>query len=680
MTRWLGIAFTLATASLLACPGDPISTCTRDGGCVVDDRPPSTYVQPAFGLGFDCVAIGCVQARDVTIENHGGGVLSLTTARLTAGTSPDFSVQSATPLPVDLRGGQSTNITVTYRPLDAQKDLGMLQLITVAQPPENAIAGEIKLPLRVRQNGDPVLGLFRDGAAGASVDLASEDHVLSFGYVEGGTIGERDLIVRNQTTGNAILELFEVVPGDRYDPAFEIAPLERAQRYINPAAEVRVALRLSPGTASSDRRLYNAEVLVRSNDPLLPEQKVRLFGTAIDVPILELVPATIDFGHTRLGTAKQASLTVRNQGGADLNVTPQILAGANVGFAVAGAGLALPPIAAFGQTTIAVSTTASHGGAQTGVLRLESNDPLRRFLDVPLQVFVDAPRLLVQPDPVAFSTLVQSWTALPVNVRLTNVGDGVLHITAIRLEIGSSTQFTLANRPDLPAELLPTEPALAFDVGYSALTLGQAQGLIVIESDSIDFARTEVLVSGSGVTCEQGCPLPHATPECTHGQCEVYSCENFFHDADEDGKNGCECREESPEVGGFCSNSQNVGNVEDTATSRSGNLHAVDDVDLYWFYAVDHSDFCVPWTSDGEINVNFVSVPTGVEMCVSSVSHQSGGDGCGMSSEVCGLTSWNFDDTSCGGGDDRDVTVKVRVTPGATPGCAAYTIRFDSSM
>jgi hypothetical protein len=47
---------------------------------------------------------------------------------------------------------------------------------------------------------------------------------------------------------------------------------------------------------------------------------------------------------------------------------------------------------------------------------------------------------------------------------------------------------------------------------------------------------------------------------------------------------------------------------------------------------------------------------------------------------VCGLRSWNFDDTSCGSGDDRDVTVKVRVTPGATPGCAEYTIRFQSSM
>ncbi|MBN2360407.1 MAG: choice-of-anchor D domain-containing protein [Deltaproteobacteria bacterium] len=680
MKRWLHCALALATPGLAACPGEPVSTCTEANGCLTDDTPPVTYVQPAFGLGFDCVTIGCVQARDVSVENRGGGVLSLTTVRLTVGSSPDFSVQSASPLPIDLRRGQSTRVTVTYRPLDAEKDLGMLRLLTVAQPMENALAGQIDLPLRVRQNGDPVLGLFRDGASSDAIDLADEDHVLSFGYVEGGTIGRRDLIVRNLTTGNAILELYQVVPGDPFDSAFEIEPLGRDQRYVNPGSEVRVELRLSPGTAPSDRRLYHAVVLVRSNDPAVPEQEVRLFGTAIDIPILEVAPAEIDFGHTRQGVPKQAELTIRNQGGADLVVTPQLLAGGNVGFDVAGARQELPPIAAFGQASVGVSVDATVGGTLTGVVRLESNDPLRSAVDVPLRAFVDAPLLLVQPNPVAFEPLVQGWTAPPETVRLVNTGHGVLHISAVRLETGSSNQFSLANRPELPAELSATDPALTFDVGYSALTLGQARGLIVVESDSVDLARTEVPVSGQGVTCEQGCLLPHATPDCSHGSCEVYRCESGYHDADGLGKTGCECREESPEVGGFCSNGQDLGRIEDGSVSRSGNLHSADDVDLYWFYASDHSDLCFPWTSDGEIDVEFISAPQGVELCVSSIGHQEGGDGCGLGNEVCGLRSWNYDDTVCGGDDDRDVTVKVRVTPGAAPGCAAYTIRFKSSM
>ena len=203
---------------------------------------------------------------------------------------------------------------------------------------------------------------------------------------------------------------------------------------------------------------------------------------------------------------------------------------------------------------------------------------------------------------------------------------------------------------------------------------------MIVESNSIDYTRSEVELSATGVTCEQGCVLPHATAECFSGACEVGSCSSGWHDADLDGKNGCECHEESPEVGAFCSSAHDVGTINDSQTTRSGNLHQADDIDMYYFYAEDHSNFCMPWDDDGSIDVAFTTAPAHVEFCVSYIDHQPSGDGCGLGSEQCGLRSWRFDNTSCGGGDDRDVTVRVRVTPGQEVGCADYTLRFKSSM
>jgi len=679
------LASALTALALVGCPGQPVSTCQEEGSCGPDGEvastPPRLEVRPAFGLGFACVAIGCDEARQVTIANRGGGVLSLTSARLTAGTSPDFSIQTAAPLPIDLGPDHETTLTVTFIPRDAREDYGVLKLYTTAQPAEGATAGEIDLPLRARQNGDPVLGLAYENDVGQELALEAEGYVINFGYVEGCSVGRRDLIVRNLTNGNAILELLEVVPGADYEPAFYITPLLAADRLVNPGEETRVELQLSPGSTPRDLRLYQAEVLVRTSDPFASETAIHLFGTAMNVALIEATPAAIDFGSTRMGQPVSREITLRNNGGVELLVTPELVAGANVGFAAPADGTTLAPVAAFGQSTVEVRLEATVGGAATGILRLLSNDPLNGELDVALSGFVDAPLLAVAPDPIAFGSLVQSWSADPISAVVSNEGHGPLEITGVRFEVGSSSQFSLQTTPSLPLSLLPEDPPVEIEVGYTAYNLGPAEALLVLESNTVDVDRTEVSVSGTGVTCEQGCVLPHATPSCTHGACAVQSCEAGYHDGDGVSDNGCECHEESPEVGSFCSEASYVGTVKDTTKTKIGNLHDLNDVDNYWFFAEDASDFCFPGRSDdGEIKVDFQSAPGGIEFCVSYVDHQDSGDGCGLGNESCGHRSWEFDDTSCGGSDDRDVTVRVRVTPGEEPSCAEYTIRFKSSM
>ena len=636
------------------------------------------YVNPSFGLAFDCSAIGCHQARSVHIENQGGGVLSVVSVELVEGTSVDFSLQAEQVLPIELGAGQFVEFAVMYQPQDAVMDSGFLRISAQAVPAEGSVAGEVELPLRVRQSGEPVMSLLREGdSPDQLLDMADEDDVLNFGYVEGGTLKTLDLIVRNDSEGTAILELYDVLPGDNFEPAFYIEPLEPDQHLINAGDSTIVKVQLLPGSASSDLRLYDADIWLTSNDPLQPQRRVRLFGTAKNVPVLSIEPARLDFGSTRFQTPKSAYLTLRNSGGTDLIVTPSLVGGGNVGFALANDGVPLEAVSAFADTSIEVQLDASTGGEVSGVLRLQSNDPLHPSSDVVLHGFVEAPMLAVSPDPVVFGTLVQGWNSGPIPVQISNVGHGTLVIDALRMEVGSSTQFSLNGVPGLPVQLLPEDPPLEVHMDYSAYTLGPAQALLVAESNSIDYARSEVDVTGTGVTCEQGCALPNATPDCFGGSCAIDACDQAYHDADGDPKNGCECRQEDPEVGAFCSSAHDVGTLDDTATTRSGNLHDSSDVDMYFFYAYDGASWCI--SDDGEVEVKFDSAPPGIEFCISRVDHQDSGDGCGMGSEQCGLRSWKKDGR-CGSDDDMDVTVRVRVTPGANPGCAAYTLRFRSSM
>ena len=78
--------------SEIAAPGCRGPTCK-----VVDDNaePPRLFVDPPFGLGFDCVTLGCDVERRMVVENRGGGTISLALARLSVDTSTDFSLRTA---------------------------------------------------------------------------------------------------------------------------------------------------------------------------------------------------------------------------------------------------------------------------------------------------------------------------------------------------------------------------------------------------------------------------------------------------------------------------------------------------------------------------------------------------------------------------------------------------------
>ena len=68
------VAFASGCPSEIAAPGCKGPSCKA--GEEENTEPPRIFVDPPFGLGFDCVTLGCDVERRMVVENRGGGVIS----------------------------------------------------------------------------------------------------------------------------------------------------------------------------------------------------------------------------------------------------------------------------------------------------------------------------------------------------------------------------------------------------------------------------------------------------------------------------------------------------------------------------------------------------------------------------------------------------------------------------
>src|SRR5687768_10799619 len=119
-------AVLLSAATVLAgCNSPPIDD-TCDGstcaGAIV--TPPRIFVSPPFGLGFDCVLMGCMQTQSLSISNRGDGIVRIERVTLTSTSSDDFELELNAELPVDVVKATPFVVPVHYAPTDAEPDQG----------------------------------------------------------------------------------------------------------------------------------------------------------------------------------------------------------------------------------------------------------------------------------------------------------------------------------------------------------------------------------------------------------------------------------------------------------------------------------------------------------------------------------------------------------------------------
>ena len=663
----------VAVGALAACPTN-VAAGKKTPPPAVEG--PHFYADPPFGIGFQCVTIGCDEEKTLVIENRGGGSLGISKVRLSVDASADYAIRrsdgAALPTPeaqVFLAGGEKLELLVRYRPSDGTLDAGAVQMehYDAAKAYNDSAPKTESVPLTARAFGSP------------AATLPTE--IVDFGYVALGQEKTLALVVGN--TGEA--EVLTVGPAKREDgssPVFHApSPRDWGVRYANPGESARIPIVFSPAAEGA----YFGAVVLTTNDPLRPGIRVVVQGTAIPAADLVVVDPVGDLvmPPMRSGESRTRPVTVQNLGGTPLDFTATITSGAELGISVdLPQASAIEPLA---TVTLAVTLAAQAGGAVDGTLTLLAADGTPT--EVHVHADVDAPQLTVDPFSLDFGRIVQGWTAPAQQLAISNTGFGALTVSSIAFELGSSSQITLVDVPTLPVKLAPGDDPILVTVLLQAVNIGPADAVLLINTDSIDNAVRRTDVHGDIITCDEGCPTANGTPSCDSGICEVGSCVPGFHNPDGFAGNGCECREDVVgnvvgDIGSACGAGLDLGTLHDgnnggtKATTRDGTLHAMNDQDLYFFRASD--DGCIFCSDHYGADVT-LNGPRGMQLCA---NFQGSGTGCGGIPNNC-VTIGSGPVTIRGSGqgglfgssdNSEDVTVVVQWPPNTAPQCGVYSL------
>lgn len=204
-------------------------------------------------------------------------------------------------------------------------------------------------------------------------------------------------------------------------------------------------------------------------------------------------PSEVDFGLVALGDTDSQSLLLRNGGGGDLILA---LVALETGAAF---HLAAPPapetrIPPYSELVVSLSFSPGEQAFYEDTLRIESNDPQRPLVDVPLRGRgAGGGKIATDPEALAFPpTPVGESDRLSLTIR--NDGDGPLLLLGFGLPAGEI--FEVADPP--LGERLNTGETLDISVIFAPKEAVFYQLDLRIESDDAENPRHEVRLTGEG--------------------------------------------------------------------------------------------------------------------------------------------------------------------------------------
>lgn len=477
-----GVAAALATAPLLV-------------GCEDEQtfEAQGSY-SPAGALDFGFVNVAEEITQTIVVTNIGSAGLRVESTRVdgTPGVENRFLVEVGSDLTSALTPGLTSTITVTYRPCPPawNNDQRIPDFDLTECPGEPEVADLIitdnsaQQPTRtIALTGQPVqppeLEIRCVQAAGlCNMPNATRSQCvgLRFGSLVAGTSEPCDLYVevvnknRSDMSGNPIavgrlvIDRMQMLVQDFRETS---APLRTAEEaglsFLSENEDTPLSLPIEvdvpPGSDEGSfifRVRFTGEtpgdfigsesedlgLRVFHNDPdPRDENGIRtiLLSASGSAPDIDVQPRLIDFGPIAQGTTATSTLTIRNEGDADLMVTGAALAGAgNTEFAIASAdgNPIARTVAGFGQSfDILVSYSPTDPSNDREFLEVSSNDPNENPFTVeirggPTPRFCFEPRSGVLEFPIPDPPTGEARTR---EVSLESCGTGNLSIT--RLEI-----------------------------------------------------------------------------------------------------------------------------------------------------------------------------------------------------------------------------------------------------
>ena len=205
-------------------------------------------------------------------------------------------------------------------------------------------------------------------------------------------------------------------------------------------------------------------------------------------PEITLSSSALNFGDVLVGTDSDLTLSISNEGDADLNVSNVSVAGSGFSTDFGGAFTVAPG----GSYDVTVTFSPNATGNYSGSVTVSSDDEDEASLNVSLTGTGVAPEIAVAPTSLAFGEVALFGEA-QLTFDVTNEGSANLNVSGMNVSGGDfAVDFG-------GAFALSAGSSQTFTVTYSADTYGAVTGSIDILSDDADESVVTVSLSGTAI-------------------------------------------------------------------------------------------------------------------------------------------------------------------------------------
>ncbi len=220
-------------------------------------------------------------------------------------------------------------------------------------------------------------------------------------------------------------------------------------------------------------------------------------ATYVNPPKLGVTPNPVAFGNQTPNTTGMQTVTLTNQGEADLSVMA-MSDPANAVFQL------VKPVLSFtlpsGQSkTMSATFTPTQSGAQSSSFTVTSNDPASpTTVTLTGNGFLPG-KITLSPPSINFPDQRVATTSLTSTVTVTNSGNQNLTVNNITMTGANSGDFMLVNLPQFKVVLTPGQ-STSFGVTFKPSAVGARSATVLVMSDDPNNSSASVALTGNGIS------------------------------------------------------------------------------------------------------------------------------------------------------------------------------------
>lgn len=301
--------------------------------------------------------------------------------------------------------------------------------------------------------------------------IETDRPAIAFGSVSVGTTKVIGLTISNPGTDTLTITEIKSSSNDFV--------VDVASAILPPGEDLVDSVRFTPATKGS----FSGQLTITSNAPTSPTN-LPLSGTGVTEVSLGIDPAAISFGDVPMGSYKDTTVVLTNNGNETLTISS--FTADDASFTLESATADIPPA---GTATLTLRFTPMAEGQVSGEFTIESN-----AASSPNTIAVDGngtidPAITFAPAQLSFGS-VEMGSEKSLALTISNPGSLTLMITSVT---STSADFTVDETQfDVQGGASYTD-----SIRFTPASMGMISGMLIIESNAISSPDT-VLLDGTG--------------------------------------------------------------------------------------------------------------------------------------------------------------------------------------